>query len=349
MEQKELTEWRALYEIGLEIKALAPWEFTAPTDIYTIYMPDHELPIYLTPIHEGTVESFKEIAIYSTMNDINCLYKSLTNNYDVYTNVLAEKSGLSAQFSSRKEIDDANYDIIRELGYRFRGDGNWLQFISNKRGLEPWQITQQDVLFMTRCLTLFYDALNLVKTKQLTVNFANDESVTTFYDDSLKTWQHKVSLIEFPEQVDEIPQAKILNPLLFDRIKEQPRTSQIIEAGFFFLTNPLRANKTVQGGFPKLLALMDHHSQELVGYRFGTYYNDEANFVANCIANFYGQHPLPQRIMVTQHEVYHYLRDLCAEVDITLTMEKELPAVYDYFVGMKDAANMTEILNILFF
>ncbi len=334
MEKNELTEWQALYEIGLKIKALAPWEFTATSDVYTLLMPTRKLPVYLNSIHEGTQESFIGIGIHSTMPDITDLYHFLMQDYDSYTNALAEKSGLFAVYGSRKDMFKANHDLVKELGYRFRGDGNWLQFVSFVRGMEPWQITRREVRFMTRCLKLFYDALILVKTEQIIVDFNNFETLITYYDESLKKWQHMVGSIDFPEGIEDIVEVEILDSLLIERLKQRPKTNQIIEVASFFLSTLVKENKSEQGMVPKLCLLVDHHSEMILANSLTETPDDEIRIVVDCVIDYLSENKRPKKLIVAQEDVYHYLLDLCTKVGITLTMEKELPAMDEIFAKL---------------
>lgn len=325
MDKKELAEWKSLYEITLKIKALNPWRFLEEVDFVTISMPTHSQTIYVNVFLND--DSFYGIGMYSTVADIKSIFTKIIGDPNPYFNPYAEQSGLFTIFSPRKDVSKVNYETIKELDYRFRGDGNWLQFQSYVKGLEPWNLSRREVRFMTRCLSLYYKALLALDSGELDVDFENGEIVHVYYSEFMKNWQQTITTMEWPGELEEYDDVEIHDDLLLKRINKKAQTNQTVEVASFFLSTLTKESASDRGVVPKVCLITDQQSELILSNKISTHPDEEIKIVVNSVIDFMLKAGPPKLIFVNQAELYYYLLDLCQKIGTELRFVKTLPVM----------------------
>ena len=65
---------------------------------------------------------------------------------------IGEQEAMYLSFGSRTDIDNEQYEVIKELGYRFRGKNHWIYFSKAKPGFFPMILNKHEVEKMTTYL-----------------------------------------------------------------------------------------------------------------------------------------------------------------------------------------------------
>ena len=69
------------------------------------------------------------------------------------------QNNLTCYWGNREELSVKQRNIIKELGYTYRGKNNWLYFMSFKKGYMPYNLDAEEVAKMTSYLSSLHFAL----------------------------------------------------------------------------------------------------------------------------------------------------------------------------------------------
>lgn len=133
-EDATIDQWRELYEIATRICELKPWEKILSKDIIAVKREFSEDVLYYKII--GFLERLRGIEIFEGEEAFNALlgnygYESLNIPRDY---AICSQKNISCYWSDREYLKEKQKKIIKELGYKYRGKGNWLDFVK----AEPW-------------------------------------------------------------------------------------------------------------------------------------------------------------------------------------------------------------------
>ena len=153
-EVADIDAWRELYKYAVIISEQKPWE---KADKLGFYFLDHsDIPgkedtfisilgsdkdAIVLAFYEG-VEAFNKLFMLPEMKKLN-----IPEAY-----AIGEQEAMYLSFGSRTDIDNEQYEVIKELGYRFRGKNHWIYFSKAKPGFFPMILNKHEVEKMTTYL-----------------------------------------------------------------------------------------------------------------------------------------------------------------------------------------------------
>lgn len=99
-----------------------------------------------------------------------------------------EQSNLAFYLGGREEVPPEQKRIIKELGYRFRGEGNWLYFVSYRGGYMPYILDREEVLLLIEVYQNLIMAMRAVIDQGLVIEFGKGHYLTRCYDKQSGQW-----------------------------------------------------------------------------------------------------------------------------------------------------------------
>ncbi len=141
----KIDTWKRLYELAADFKKLAPWEYMEETDIVAFQQPQTQRYGFMSVM--GMAGEHTALALYhgaeAYFKFLDFQYRGIPNALDL---MFTRQTQLS--FEDREMIEDEDRAVLKELGLRFRGRGNWPQFRSYRYGMFPWIIDQDEAEFL---------------------------------------------------------------------------------------------------------------------------------------------------------------------------------------------------------
>ena len=122
--EASIVKWKKLYEIATEIKEMKPWEYFWDMDIINLSDEDAYISIlghagetYGISVYEekNGFDKFKILACQQQLNISSHMAMYMQGNLTLY-------------LGDREELSKKQRDIIKELGYKYRGKNHWLYF-----------------------------------------------------------------------------------------------------------------------------------------------------------------------------------------------------------------------------
>lgn len=122
-----LEQWKELYDLAIEITKLKPWNSYWDMDLIAVETKKNEEPNFVSIM--GKSGTCTGISVYRGMEGYSDFCQICNDDYNVpATFVMSDQNCITCYWGNRDEIDDEMYSIIKQLGLRFRGNGNWIYF-----------------------------------------------------------------------------------------------------------------------------------------------------------------------------------------------------------------------------
>lgn len=147
-------EAKQLYDLAIQVKRLAPWQWFEETDVFGVANPETDELGFVSIM--GSVGEFEAVAVYLGAEG---LYDFIDFQADESATPqrLIEMHHLQAEFSDRKYLEKEDRDLIKQLGLKFRGAGAWPMFRSYRPGYVPWFVTRTEALMLIHALSQVLD------------------------------------------------------------------------------------------------------------------------------------------------------------------------------------------------
>jgi hypothetical protein len=142
-----LEQWRALYTAALEYQQLACWEWLADSDLFVIRDSVAAEPSYCAVF--GNAGLMFGLAVYPGLRGLASYFAVAQATEDDKEYALRHQICLTGTFGSRDNLHDADRDIIKQLGLKFRGANAWPNFRSHRAGYVPWYLTAAEAATLT--------------------------------------------------------------------------------------------------------------------------------------------------------------------------------------------------------
>ena len=329
--EASMDEWKLLYETAQKIKELKPWEQFWDMDLFALQEEDH---IAFAVILGKGGECYG-ISIYEDLEGLNdfmmLFHQKSLNITDTY--IAMNQNNLTCYWGNRNELSKEQYEIVKTLGYKFRGKNQWLYFISNKTGYFPYNLDQAEVQRMNTYLTLLHEALEYYKKNKFSVDFESGNMFLYSHDKDSGTWHGAEEPLPFTSYIFLEPEFE--NNKSFARhLQEIPQADYGIVFDVGCIPSPVRNDNYERPGSVRLLLTADIDSGLMLGADMIAPHELEGNAVINCILEKIFDHGRPREIRVCNEIVAHYLRDVCKIAKIKLKKVKRISLFQKFLDGL---------------
>lgn len=221
-EEASLDEWKRLYEIAAELKKQKLWERFWDMDLIALREGD-EITFFSVLGRGGECYGISAYEGLKGLNDFMMLLsrKSL-NLSEIYA--AFSQNNLTCYWGNRDEVSKEQYNIIKSLGYSYRGKNQWQYFVSNKAGYYPYNFDASEVRRMSGYLERLAEAVRYYEENKVSVDFEHGYMYCYSLDEATGQWsgqqeelpftscqflELEVSDKNFVKELREIPKAKL--------------------------------------------------------------------------------------------------------------------------------------------
>jgi hypothetical protein len=320
-EVADIDAWRELYKYAVIISEQKPWE---KADKLGFYFLDHsDIPgkedtfisilgsdkdAIVLAFYEG-VEAFNKLFMLPEMKKLN-----IPEAY-----AIGEQEAMYLSFGSRTDIDNEQYEVIKELGYRFRGKNHWIYFSKAKPGFFPMILNKHEVEKMTTYL------------KELT------EGLQQFEKQSIEFKEHnmlyinpregKVEPSNLPFTTYQYMPLKSNDRKLKFALRSVPESNDEVEADIRYINAQVDDDRYPVPINPRICMIADSYGGELFDFSIAGPDDDSGVMLLDILIDFIFKKGRPKTLYVSSEIVGSMVKEICDICKINLIYKKRLKVI----------------------
>lgn len=319
--EADLNLWKTLYETAAEIKKLKPWNEFWDTDLIVIELPGEEEPIFCSLMGQGGICTGISIYEgYEGLRDFDLVATSEKKHLPV-DYVMMEQSNLSCFWGDREEVPPKQKALIKELGLKFRGRGQWLYFESYKKRCIPYILDEREVKLLIEVYKALLIAVKSVLKGRVKVNYEYGEFLWGRYNEEMKVWEFYTD--ELPS-IPEYPMVQLEDEILRKRIQKRPKVPAELAFEFSYMNSAVTDKIYDRPMNPLLFLVFDVKKEMIVTIHMVEVDKSEIDVVLNFFIQFIEQYGCMRSIRARNPWVFSALEDICDYCDISLIRDNLL-------------------------
>lgn len=330
-----IEEWGKLYELAVQYKKMKPWEEFWSSDVVAVRLPEDTAYFSIM----GKMGDCVGLSLYLGDEGFNDFLGVSSNEYlDIEPDyIMLEQNCITMYMGAREEVSKEQYAIIRELGIKFRGKGNWIYFDTYEKGFVPYLPDQREVQIYIKYLEKLLDALKYCSKFGCSADF--DEGEIFLYSCENGEWTGKA--IEPPSEgycyeglimSDDIMAAKLKKAI------KKKKSSARLEIDMFYLRSGVADEEFEKPFIPKVAVIAEHASGMVLDQRLLNPSDDDVSCLTQMLAAWILDNGAPREVMVRNRVIKALVEDLCEKCQIKLSIS-ELEIINDCKSGLLDYMN----------
>ncbi|MCR4427350.1 MAG: hypothetical protein NUW23_14395 [Firmicutes bacterium] len=322
--------WRSLYEAAVEFRDLNAWDWMSDSDNFGVQDPATGEIGYCTVM--GALGEFHALAAYLGTEGLEMLERTISGETTVHDIEIAhQQKCLMASFESRRDLDRADLDVIKELGLSFRGKHQWPRFRSHEPGLFPWYLTCGEATFLTHileqaklvCLRVKEDPYARLHPNGKKVSRGGEgvylvrmseqkDGALVWKDEWLKPDRSPEPDVERPVEVDELRLTKMR--------KTVKQTDAIWEADVFHSPAPIQESADERPHYPPMCLLVDQGTGIVYSALLAEADEHRQAFVGELLKAINTSQTRPREIWVKRKAAYDLFRGVAEKLGIGIRL-----------------------------
>jgi hypothetical protein len=333
-------EAKQLYDLAMQVKKLAPWQWMEETDVFGVANPDTGELGFVGVM--GSVGEYEAVAVYLGAEGF---YELIDFRADesATPDRLIEMPHLQVAFSDREYLEKEDRDLVKQLGLKFKGPNAWPMFRSYRPGYLPWFVTRSEASLLIHALSQVLDVTPRVRDDPHPIQPVGriekgGHWVRAAHKEGAELiWEDQVWSIRRPKRE---PPAIIVDNDLLELVKHIPQSDLDLEVDL--LLTPGRIAKPGQRPLAVyVLMVADSNSGFILGADAMAAEDSLAAMhagIPNALLNALLQNQvMPERLLVRSKFLRGLLRNLTQSLNIELRHADELPSVDEAAAFMKES------------
>ena len=324
MKEKLKENWLRLYFLANQIAAFDPWEDFAEKDRFTYIWKDKSKEVCFSFISESA-ERFG-IACYVGTEDYVRARARLTSKNKKHEPTFMLQNAYICLWNNREDISKKDYELIKELGFKFRGKGAWLHFDRYEIGYVPTPLEEKDIDFLTTAFENLHMMLRAVYEQGLDPEFDKDKNLVRWYEPKDKLYYTHPLEIEIPKDIITHPMVTVQENDWMHQVRSMRNADYSVELDWSYL-DIIYDDSDGRETFPRLLLAVEPKNQFVLVNEMLSPSHNQPGVIFNVLDHFVERYGKPAEIIICDDDLYGILVDACNKVKIKLTKKKKLPAV----------------------
>ena len=335
-------QWRDLYAAANAFKAAACWQWMENGDIFVVQDPLSRQNFFCAIMGNAGME-FGLVA-YRGYGGFKLLHRLLTVEDENEEDALSEdimflQDSLSCSFDDREALGKKDLEVIRRLGLKYRGRGEWPCFRDHTPGMVPWFLTGSQCVTLTHILEqALVVAMECKKAGNNDILFGpQDELMLRFARKTPDGLKWAARFMEDTEEREESMEIELTDRVLTQKLKKltvQKRKSWELDR--FCLPSPI--HDRARPFFPQMVAIADHETGMALNAEMVESDAPIQLMADQLIDVLLNSGVKPRRILVKQDKLAVLLGKFCEQISIELRLIKVLPRISELRQGFVEFA-----------
>ena len=324
-------QWRDLYAAANAFKSAVCWQWMENGDIFVVQDPLSRQNFFCAIMGNAGME-FGLVA-YRGYGGFKLLHRLLTVEDESDEDALSEdimflQDSLSCTFDDREALGKKDLEVIRRLGLKYRGRGEWPCFRDYTPGMVPWFLTGSQCVTLTHILEqALVVAMECKKAGNNDILFGpHDELMLRFARKTPDGLKWAARFMEDTEEREESMEIELTDRVLTQKLKKltvQKRKSWELDR--FCLPSPI--HDRARPFFPQMVAIADHETGKALNAEMVESDAPIQLMADQLIDVLLNSGVKPRRILVKQDKLAILLGNFCEQIGIELRLIKVLPRI----------------------
>ena len=307
--------WKQIYQIMSEIKKWEPWNDFSEDISFVYNLSDSDEKVYFTLY--GNKSDVKGIGCYFDMHEY-VTASALRRFSDVNEPDLIFQNAIFGIWDDCENVLPENKEIIKELGLKFRGKGNWLQFMCCELQLSPRSLNSKEAVKLENAIGNFYMMMKAYYEGGLAIDLRKKGEIERYYNKKNNLWE---TIWKTPgtDYGNLIPQLVLHPSEVLSVLKTRHTSNYIMEVGEFILPPyQVMKDKKERLYFPKGIALADSEKGTILDVGETDIDADDDDFLLGIIENTIIENGKPKKIHVSNPLLEGRLNDFCDKIGVKI-------------------------------
>ncbi len=322
MTGKLRNKWLRLYECAGRIGELAPWEIFDEGDKFAYIWRAKNKAFYFSFISESAGRY--GIACYDGTENYARARKRLTAPDNKREPTFALQNAYVCLWGDREDLTTPTYELIKELGFSFRGKGAWLYFQRYETGYEPVLPNERDLDLMIEVFENLCMMVRAVRDGAVDPQFDRGLTLTRWYD--AKDGLYYTHPFQVPEPTAPKLEVRVQKGPLFDDLLKAPAGSSVWDLDWSYLPKLVKGDDG-RWMFPILLLCVEEKSGLVLFSDMLEPSQNAVRAVAKSLCPTMAKFGRPASISVCDGELKTVVEDICRKTGVKLSVKKRLPAL----------------------
>lgn len=247
--------WQQLFAGAIRLKEMAPWQWTEETDLFGVQDPDNDEIGFVSIM--GMAGEHYALALYRGTEGLDGFWSMQQEAPYIPPELFLNVPQLQISFEDRDLLEKRDRDLIKQLGLKFRGRGEWPLFRSYRRGYAPWHIEADEARFLVLALEQAMEVLDRYREDPaLLEEFTGDEYLIRVprQRNGQLTWVDEIRPISPPEPQ---PIAVTMDVAQLEQLKQKDRVALNLQIDLVWMPTIIRETRDSRPYYPYLLLLVD--------------------------------------------------------------------------------------------
>jgi len=325
--------WKELLTAIDEYKRLKPWEVIGSDEVIAIELPHYQDFAYCSVL--GQLGEEFGLAVYLGDEGLFSLQKILSDKTD--EEFLYEQRCLHLSLSDRNELTDADYELLIENGFRYRGKKQWPMLRSFIPGYFPWFLEEPEAEILTDVLEQLCDVLARVRDGELVITQHSDQFFARVFEDA--QWVDHTLFIKRNKKTEaSVIPFSVFNDDLLRSLKDNNGIGASLEIHWFTLPSPVQERENERPYFPKVLVMLDAKSGIVFAHELlNPIECQQPQIVQTVVLNMLQQAQVnPKEVFIKHEELYRILSPLFKKLTTPIKKVVNLPQIKLFQSSMLD-------------
>ncbi len=321
MKEKLKSKWLKLYFLANQIAVFEPWNDLKEKDRLAYIWKDKSKTVLFSFLGGSTQKC--GIACYIGEENYMKAREILTSKNEKHEPVFMLQNAFVCLWDNREDLRKSDYELIKELGFKFRGRGAWLHFDRYEIGYVPVPLEEKDIDLLTTAFENLHMMLRAIYEQGLDPEFDKGKTLLRWYEPKDKLYYTHPFEITFPADITKAPVVTIHENEWMRNVRSMPNARYSVELDWSYL-DVIFVDKDGRETFPQLLLAVDHESGCIIVNQMLSPSCNKTNIIFNMLDHFTEQFGKPTEIMICDDSLKGILKDVCEKVGIKLTLRKKL-------------------------
>ena len=256
-------QWIRLYEAMAKVKELAPWQWMGEADLFGVQDPETGEVYYVSVM--GELGEHFAVAAYPGAEGLNGFWTMNQGILEEAPEVFVLVPQLQASFEDRSQLNDQDRQLIKELGYKFRGKQAWPLFRSYRPAYLPWYLEAPEATVLALVLEQVLEVAPRFREDRQLLEVTSDGAYLVRVArevDGAVMWEDRRMTVAAPP----LPSITIeMDARLLAYLKGLPRSKAEVEIGVAMLPSPVKEPDS-RPYFPFIVLIVETRLGMILGH-----------------------------------------------------------------------------------